>query len=327
MVSDSPQTRQALPARLRDYVAIARPDHWIKHLFIVPGIVTALLLRGATTTNLWSDLVFGFVSASAIASANYVINEWLDRKDDAHHPVKSARPAVTRKLSPTGVYGEYLGLLALGLFAASRVCEPFFVTTVCFAISGLVYNVPPLRSKDRAYLDVLTESFNNPVRLVLGWTMVDQGSLPPASLLLAYWMGGAFLMATKRLAEYRNVADTDGVEALVRYRRSFRRYDHTALLLSSVTYALMSSFFLAVFLVKYRIEYLLSIPLFTAMFVEYLRLGLSSDSPVQAPERLHLQGRLWLIALALVVALALLTWVDLPFLERLMEPHYIEFGA
>jgi len=43
---------------------------------------------------------------------------------------------------------------------------------------GLVYNVPPLRTKDRQYLDVLSESINNPLRFMLGWTAVIGSLLP-----------------------------------------------------------------------------------------------------------------------------------------------------
>jgi len=308
-------------------VAIARPDHWIKHLFILPGIVTAVLLRGVQSPNPWRDLLLGFVSAAATASANYVLNEWLDREDDAHHPVKSARPAVSRRLSPALVYAEYLALLGIGLVVAHGVSEAFFLTIGCFAVSGLVYNVRPLRTKDRVYLDVISESFNNPLRLILGWTMIDSTSLPPVSLLFAFWLGGAFLMVTKRLAEYRAVSGGVGREALERYRRSFRFYSEQSLLLSAFTYALLSNFFLAIFLVKYRIEYLLAIPFMTALFVEYLRLGLRDESPVQAPERLHRQRRLTLFSLALLAVLVALTWIDLPTLERLMVPHYIEFDG
>ena len=31
---------------MKDYIKIARPDHWIKNLFIVPGTLFALLLVG-----------------------------------------------------------------------------------------------------------------------------------------------------------------------------------------------------------------------------------------------------------------------------------------
>ncbi len=31
---------------MKDYIKIARPDHWIKNLFIFPGTLFALLLVG-----------------------------------------------------------------------------------------------------------------------------------------------------------------------------------------------------------------------------------------------------------------------------------------
>src|SRR3546814_15555338 len=73
-------------------------------------------------------------------------------------------------------------------------------------------------------LDVISESINNPIRLTLGWTMVDPTTLPPSSLLLAYWTGGAFLMGAKRLSEYRDISTEAGMQMLHRYRRSFSAY-------------------------------------------------------------------------------------------------------
>jgi len=35
--------------------------------------------------------------------------------------------------------------------------------------------VPPIRTKDRVYLDVISESANNAVRLVLGWAARNSG--------------------------------------------------------------------------------------------------------------------------------------------------------
>jgi hypothetical protein len=60
-----------------------------------------------------------------------------------------------------------------------------------------------VRTKELPYLDVLSESVNNPLRLFLGWFALVADKLPPLSLALAYWMVGAFFMATKRYAEYR----------------------------------------------------------------------------------------------------------------------------
>ena len=311
-------------ATLRDYLALARPDHWIKHVFILPGIVLAYILHPAALSSLALPALVGLLSAAAAASANYVLNEWLDRRHDAFHPTKSQRPAVNRQLSPLLVALEYAALAAVSLALAAGLSPLYLLTTVAFLASGLLYNVRPVRTKERVYLDVTSEALNNPIRLTLGWAMVAPTTLPPSSLLLAYWMGGAFLMAIKRFAEYRTVAETAGVERLGRYRRSFRFYSESSLLISAFVYSLMAAFFLAVFMIKYRVEYLLSLPLFAALFASYLRVGLKRGSSAQTPEKLFKEKTLMLIVALLTVALALLTWIDVPVLARLTTPHYIE---
>ncbi|MEZ5332903.1 MAG: UbiA family prenyltransferase [Thermoanaerobaculia bacterium] len=306
-----------------DYLAMARPAHWTKHALILPGLALAHLLRPAPWMQLLRGVLLGFAAAAALASANYILNEWLDAPSDAHHPIKSRRPAVEKRLSPWGVWGLYAALAGAGLLFAAGVGELFLITAAAFLVSGLVYNVPPWRAKDRAFADVVVEAVNNPIRLTLGWAMVESVRIPPSSLLLAYWMGGGFLMGVKRLAEYRSAVDADGRARLALYRRSFARYSERSLLLSSVLYALLAAFFLAVFLIKYRVEYLLAVPLFAWLFVVYLDLGLEPDSIAQAPERLFRSRRLMVAAALLVVALALLTWVDIPWLARMALPHYL----
>lgn len=312
-------------ATWRDYVALARPDHWVKHVFIVPGVALASVLHERPVWELWPTLILGFASAAAIASANYVLNEWLDAEEDAFHPAKSRRPAVSKALVPGLVWLEYLALAAAGAGLGLAVSKLFFWVSLIFLLSGVTYNVRPLRTKDRLYVDVASEAFNNPIRLTLGWAMVDSTTLPPSSLLAAYWMGGAFLMALKRFAEYRTAAEAGHLDSLGLYRRSFRSYTESSLLLSSFLYAQMAAFFLAVFLIKYRIEYLLSMPLFAALFVWYLKIALRRESPAQAPERLFSEKTLVALVVLLVLLLVVLTKVDLPFLERLTDPHYIRF--
>jgi hypothetical protein len=72
--------------------------------------------------------------------------------------------------------------------------------------------------------------------------------------------------------------------------------------------------------VKYRIEYLLSLPLFAALFTWYLAIALRADSAAQAPERLHRERRFMLFVTALAAAVALLTVIDIPALHLLMDP-------
>ena len=303
---------------LKPYVNIARPDHWFKNIFMLPGLFLALAVGATIPENFLWIFLSGVASVCLIASANYTINEWLDAEFDRHHPVKKNRPSVSGGIKPQFVYLQWFLLASVGLYIYYYIKIEFFITNFTLLVMGILYNVNPIRSKDRVYMDVLSEAINNPLRFLLGWYLVIAPLIPPSSVLLSYWMGGAFLMAVKRYAEYRYIDDPTRAGL---YRKSFMHYTEEKLLLSAFFYALMSAVFLGVFLVKYRIEYLVALPLFAVLFVWYLYIGMQTNSVSQAPEKLYKQKKFVLfVALLGIVAVGLL-FVDLPWLHIFLEVY------
>ncbi len=305
---------------LKEYVSIARPAHWFKNAFMLPGILIAVSLSNTPITNFLMNVALSLVSACLLSSANYVINEWLDSKCDSYHSIKKQRPIAQDKLKIKFVFLEYILLVILGLAIAWKISHNFLLMSIIFLIMGIVYNVKPLRLKEVVYIDVLSESINNPIRLYLGWFSVINNPLPPSSLVLGYWMGGAFLMTIKRFAEYRSF---DNQKTATLYRKSFKDYTEDRLLISAFFYGLTAAFFIGVFLVKYRIELLLSLPCFALLFTWYLSLGFKKDSIAQNPEKLFRQKSFILYVIFLLLLVIFLLKFKLPLLSWFLKNAFL----
>ncbi|MCR5791295.1 MAG: UbiA prenyltransferase family protein [Lachnospiraceae bacterium] len=307
---------------MKNYIKIARPDHWVKNAFIIPGVAIAMLLTDYTLDGAFVlRFVLGFFATCFIASANYVINEWLDAEFDRFHPTKKYRPVVSENMKFSYVMLEYVLCIVIGVGLSLLVNRYFLYMELWLLIMGVLYNVKPIRTKDLPYVDVLSESINNMIRLLLGWFIVNTTQVPPSSVLIGYWFGGAFLMATKRFAEYRMIGDPSQAGL---YRKSFRYYSEQSLLISAFFYAMCSTFFIGIFMIKYRMEYLIAMPFIFGLFCFYLYIAYKPDSAAQKPEKLYREKPLILYLAALIVILLICTFVDIPFFSIWYEPWLFE---
>lgn len=292
------------------YLRMMRPDHWFKNVFVLPGAILAVFFEPERATSAALLPLLGTLAATCIvASSNYVLNELLDAPQDREHPVKHRRPAASGLVRPLPALALWLALALLGLGLAWSVNPYVGRSALALWTMGIVYNVPPWRTKELPYLDVISESVNNPIRLMLGWFALIGDAFPPVSLGIAYWMFGAFFMAIKRFAEYRHI---DDAEAAGRYRRSFVHYDEDRLLVGLFFFAMMGALFTGVFVVRYHLELILAMPLVAGFMTWYLRIGLAPDSPVQHPERLWHERAFVGYALLCVVAFFGLMFVHVP---------------
>lgn len=308
-----PQIEHSVGARIRAHIAITRLDHSVKQVFILPGIVLAVpLAHIALNAQLALHIVLGMVAATLIASSNYVINEMLDAPFDRLHPIKKNRPAACGLIHFGWGYVQWIVLMIAGLGLGWMISPAFTACAAWLWLMGCIYNIAPIRSKDQPYIDVLSESVNNPIRFCLGWYLVGTTLLPPVSLLLSYWLLGAYFMALKRFSEYRQIGDP---VVAGQYRRSFRIYTEESLLNSVAFYAAGAMLFFGAFLMRYRMELILSFPLVAWLMAVYFSLSFQSESAVQNPEKLYREPRLMIPFLICVVVMALLLFVHLPWLE------------
>lgn len=299
-----------------DYVRIARPDHWFKNVFLIPGAFLAPFFFPITfSAELIAGMFLAVASVCLVASSNYVLNELLDAESDRSHPVKKHRPLAAGRVSLPLAYTEWILLGVTGIGLGFLASEPLGICSLALWIMGLLYNVPPVRLKEVPFFDVLSESVNNPLRLAIGWYAMGVSALPPISVLFSYWMIGAFFMATKRFAEYRKIGDPERAAA---YRRSFAFYNEPRLLASNFFYVALFMTGLMAFIMLYRLELVFVIPGFAYVVAYYSYLGFRDDSPVQYPELLYRDVHLMAaVSITFVLSLALFFFIDLPWFRDL----------
>jgi 4-hydroxybenzoate polyprenyltransferase len=307
---------------LRGHLQIARFDHWVKNVFVLPGVAVALStgrVRGGWA--LLGSVVLGLLATGLVASSNYVINEVLDAPFDATHPIKRHRPVPSGKVSVPLAYAQWILMAVAGIGLGWLIAPMLAATLLALWVMGCVYNIPPLRSKDVPYVDVLSEAVNNPIRMLAGWFMAAPADLlPPASLLVSYWMIGCYFMAIKRYAELRFML---GREQAIGYRRSFAHYTPDRLLISIVFYGSAAMLCFGAFIVRYREELLLSFPLVALVMALYLRLGFTAEGAAQAPEKLYRERPLMMAVTLCAVVMTVLLLVDIPLVGELIAPRYL----
>ncbi len=310
---------------LAGHLRIARFDHWIKNVFVLPGIIVAVSMQpeNLDAASLVIRAILGLLSTGLIASSNYVLNEILDAPFDRQHPIKKNRPVPAGQVNIPLGYVQWLVLMGLGAAVGSMISTSFVVAVLALWVMGIVYNVPPIRSKDKPYIDVLSEAVNNPIRFLLGWFIVGPTTVPPLSLLLSYWMVGSYFMGIKRYAEYREINDSGVAES---YRKSFGVYNEQRLIVAIMFYASVAMLFFGAFIVRYRLELVLAFPMVAWVMATYLSISFKEHSAAQAPEKLYREPYLMVSIVACTIVIGALLFVDVPVLYRAFPPSIQSFS-
>ncbi len=290
------------------YLRGLRLERWPRSLAIALGSAAYFFLhRGALAdvppATIAGRLVPAFLVTWIISTANYVVNEIVDAPFDAHHPVKRLRPLVQREIEPRPFALMGAGLTAVGLGGAWLLfSRPFFFSVLALLVAGFIYNVKPVRTKDIPFLDAISESANNPIRLLIGWyAFAPAARWPPLSLLVGWWAFGNFLMTAKRLSEFRLLR-----EKAADYRLSHKRYTKRELLLGMIVSALFTLASVLYGALELRLSALLYlIPILALYLGLFFRKTLEEKEIMEEPESLLLNPLIAVSTVALACLFAL----------------------
>jgi heme O synthase-like polyprenyltransferase len=81
---------------ITQYLSLLRPKHWIKNAFIfLPLFFSGEIFNVEKLLSCFA----GFIAFSFIASAVYILNDYMDIEADKKHPVKCSRPLASGAVS------------------------------------------------------------------------------------------------------------------------------------------------------------------------------------------------------------------------------------
>lgn len=170
-----------------------RIHQWIKNSIIFAGIIFG---RKLSDPDAILKSFFAFLIFSVIASCQYVVNDYLDRKEDALHPEKKHRPLASGKIDPSLALLLTVIILPLALIL-SYTLHPFFFALCSFYFGfNLVYSK---YLKHIVILDVMSISIGFVIRAISGAIVVNVRF--SSWLLLCTFMLALFWGFSKRRGE------------------------------------------------------------------------------------------------------------------------------
>lgn len=199
-------------------IKLLRPRHWTKNLFCFAGLFIGgkLFYLDAILNSIIVFLLF-----SITASAIYVINDIIDRKNDSLHPQKKYRPIASGKVNVST--GAVIGIT---LALCSLICSYIFgLNTFIFIALYFVNNILySLKLKHVPIIDVISIAFGFVLRFLSGIYAI--GDLPTAWAVLCVLFLTLFLGFNKRRSEYvsseeRSLVEREQRPVLRRYTKDF----------------------------------------------------------------------------------------------------------
>ena len=189
-------------------VLLARPGHWIKNLFVFAAL---LFSREVTHPPAIALAAVAFVAFCLASSAIYALNDVLDRKEDARHPVKRERPVASGRTTVGAAAALGVLLMVSALAVALTAPCPFLLTVVAYLVVTLAY-IGGL--KGIAVLDVLLIALGFVIRAYAGGVAIGVPVSPwliLCTLTLALFLGFA-KRKSERVALGEAAAETRLIE-------------------------------------------------------------------------------------------------------------------
>ncbi|MBL9076244.1 MAG: decaprenyl-phosphate phosphoribosyltransferase [Planctomycetes bacterium] len=191
------------------FIEAMRPHQWVKNLLVLAPLLftpQGLLYQPSA----WLQVLLAFAAFCCAASSIYLLNDIVDRVEDARHPKKKSRPIASGRL-PVGVARvQLLGLLA-GAFGFGWLVPPttagvpFVVWPLAYLALNLAYS---FWLKRLVVIDCMCIALGFQLRVQTGAAAIDVDA--SHWLLLCTFFFSLFLAFCKRYEELSRQAEASG---------------------------------------------------------------------------------------------------------------------
>jgi 4-hydroxybenzoate polyprenyltransferase len=117
---------------------LLRPHQWVKNCFVAAPL---FFTPGAVTTAAVVDVVLGMISFCTLASAVYILNDYLDRDADRQHPAKRTRPLAAGTVGVGAALALMVTLAFGGLALAATLSTSFAAIMSGYLVNNLLYSL------------------------------------------------------------------------------------------------------------------------------------------------------------------------------------------
>jgi decaprenyl-phosphate phosphoribosyltransferase len=192
---------------------LIRPRQWVKNAFVVAPL---FFTPGALNSHNLLAVFGGVLCFCALASAVYIINDYMDRAADRLHPEKCTRPLAAGTVSTTQAFTMLGVLLATSAVLCLTLGPAFAAIAALYLVVNLAYS---MALKHASIIDVMLVALGYVLRVYAGAELIGV----PASVWIITCTGlvSLFIALAKRRDDLVRRLAVDHRAALKGYTKEF----------------------------------------------------------------------------------------------------------
>ncbi len=157
---------------IKYYIQLMRPKQWFKSFYLIFGAIPAIVLMKPNIFLISYILLLGITDLILIQGIIYTINDIFDIENDRKHPMKKYRPLASGKITVKKAIVFALFLFLISSVLSLLIDKRVFIINILLITTNILYSIWP-RLKDIVFLDIMTVGFNFPLRVAVGWYLLE----------------------------------------------------------------------------------------------------------------------------------------------------------